>query len=281
MARARHVIADKPGNKLDWLEIMQHHIMGTRLMDWSESLDIALIFALEAFLDFDKSNKELAIRRKDMAPCIWVINPYLLNSKVYDSFANGLTGLNMVKEAFKNEPANSLRIWQKLRTGKAKFFGKSAGGPEFDPYLSGFINLSAIEDLRQANQSRMQKLLANEQFNPFFYLLVRYYIDGVKAAVEDLPPLAIVNPYHSLRMRQQKGTFTVFPYYIWRDDKEGFYQDLGINSLAMDKQPKIQDCVYQIRLTDPELIADQLLRLGKRRADIYPELENYARDLQR
>jgi hypothetical protein len=278
VARARHIITDKPGNRLEWLEVMQHHFTQTRLMDWTESIDIALTFALEEFLDPDQNDKELDIRRRNMTPCIWILNPYLLNSKVYDALS---TGVGLVRDALKEHLSaiKSNRLRRKLEDNKGRFYGKN-DAPEFDPYLSGLINLSAIEDLRQANQSRLNQMLENEQFNPFFYLLARYYIDGIQVAVEDLPPLAIVHPYHSNRIRQQKGAFTIFPYYKWRDEREGFYKKLGINSLAMEKQKRIKECIYQIRLTDPERIAAQLLISGKRKADIYPELENYAKDLE-
>lgn len=61
---------------------MRHHAIPTRLLDWSDRLDVALYFALEEFralfaghhlkgLDLDKALAALH-------PCIWILNPYKL-----------------------------------------------------------------------------------------------------------------------------------------------------------------------------------------------------------
>jgi hypothetical protein len=53
-------------NEWELLSAMQHHGVPTRLMDWTEKLDVALFFALIGEPD---------------RPCIWVLNPYLLGAK--------------------------------------------------------------------------------------------------------------------------------------------------------------------------------------------------------
>ena len=59
----------------DWhiLFYMQHHGVRTRLLDWSESLAVAVYFAL---LNYDSLKSH---------PCVWILNPYKLNEEYHDS----------------------------------------------------------------------------------------------------------------------------------------------------------------------------------------------------
>jgi len=75
-ARNLHLIQpNRPKNDMEWLCLMQHYNVATRLLDWTENAMIAFLFALEDFFkseDFDRT----------ILPCIWTLKPYELNKMV-------------------------------------------------------------------------------------------------------------------------------------------------------------------------------------------------------
>lgn len=72
--KALTFLDQRPKNDLDWLFIMQHYGMSTRLLDWTESHLTALYFAVAN--DSCESNA-----------AVWVLDPWSLNSLVIGKHA--------------------------------------------------------------------------------------------------------------------------------------------------------------------------------------------------
>ena len=64
--RATAFLQNVPTNHLEWLFIMQHHGMPTRLLDWTESHLVALYFAISHY-------------NHEIDGCVWILAPWSLN----------------------------------------------------------------------------------------------------------------------------------------------------------------------------------------------------------
>lgn len=273
-SKCTQLVATNPESKIEWQEIMQHHLGKTRLMDWSESAISALMFAIEAFVD-PADNKALDYRRINMTPAVWVLDPIRLNMHIYDIFRDNPYLINNALRDMlpygRWSPLLVQKIIKQLKGQKKDFFDNAK-----ESAINGIVCLSVIERERQANASRLDNLLRNEEFNPFFYLLLRYYSDGLVTPMNTLPPLAVVHPYHSNRIQSQHGVFTVVPHYQINDNQINSVED----KRPMERQLLISDCLYKISINRPASIAKELLMMGERRTSLYPDLEVYVKDIE-
>ena len=78
------LITNRPGDEWEWLFLMQHHGLPTRLLDWSESVLVALYFAVnDDSADHEEKNG-----------CIWALLPHELNAiSLRDENAKAVLGL--------------------------------------------------------------------------------------------------------------------------------------------------------------------------------------------
>ena len=267
----------EPHSVFGWQEIMQHFFSKTRLMDWSESLLVALEFAMEAFL-IPYKNLDISEKRHKLQPTLWILQPNQLNDNVYDALLEG-TGFPILNTVLQNlRPIERKLLGQELKKHKDIYF--SLADKEEANY-SNIVSLTALEELRRSYTGREMDALKRREINPLFYLLLRIYTDGVPMKVGTVPPLAIVHPYHSHRIRAQKGVFTVFPYYIPGDTEKAIEQmNVSFNPIAMEYMPKCQECLYEIQLTNPGKIAEQIRKIGGQSSDLYPETQRVTQDME-
>lgn len=266
IAKNFHLLSREPSSRVEWLEVMQHHQVNTRVLDWSESSLHSLLFALEPFFDEVKYKED---SRKKCVPCVWVLPPKMLNRKIMiylqqdidlqKSLMNDL-GVNA------NEQNEILHNFEEY--GKHDVYSET----EETNHIDYIFNLSTINDELLRDRNRLKELLIKgDVMNPYYYLLSRIYSDGYVLKDRKLPPLCVVHPYHSERIKAQKGVFSVFPFY------EEQPQDLNlrknnINPDAMEFNNMAADCLCQILIKNPQKVALEMLENGLNDSWLYPEM---------
>lgn len=291
-SRVYHNISTNPSNKLEWQALYQHHWGKTRMLDWSESALTALTFALEPFID-PRDRLDLEYKRYHLDPCIWILSPTKLNENVYTFFVNNIEKMPQIfSDIFSpselSDIANEIKILLNEKNSKSVYFSSNLEGMNTkDVSLDRIFSLCVIDDSIKNNLPRLSKMLRTGEFNPFFYLISRAYSDAFPtyineseyADLELLPPLAILHPYQSERIRAQRGTFTIFPVYQ-ESEKIKFYKNRNKDYRAMDINPNLSDCLYCIRLMDPENISREILLTGARHTQLYPDNEFFVHTLE-
>lgn len=269
-----------PQFMIEWLEVMQHHFSKTRLMDWSESLTIALEFALESFITPVK-DLEVKERNRTAEPVIWILQPDKLNKQVYNSFIN--KDKKLIDNALYNVDRKKdilEKVWEELKKDGSRHIYCDINNKE-DRNMNAMISLSSLEMIRNAYRGREMEALDKFEMNPFFFLLLRYYSDGLPAEWGQIPPLAIIHPYHSQRIRSQKGVFTVFPHYEPNEIMKKLSEKSNIKlSMGMEYMPECMQCLHSIQIMNPQRVADELRITGAKRGNLYPDMQIISQDLE-
>lgn len=275
IAKNYHYYDKLPTSRVQWLEVMQHHEMKTRVLDWSESSIHSVLFALEPFLDHKKYTTDT---RRHQSPCVWVLKPQKLNRELFKCLLNNtdlceeLSGELHFKKELLDETIK--------KTGRQlENFIKMGDEGKDVWHIQEIINLSAINDELNRDRFRIRTMIEKEEFFPLFYFLSRVYSDGYLLKDRLLCPLAVVEPYHSERIRSQRGVFTVFPHYKEKDGDNSL-RKLGIDPNAMQRNDIAKDALMLIELERPENIAYELLSNGIQPSWLYPELPIVASELE-
>lgn len=270
-----------PQTMIEWQEVMQHYSTKTRLMDWSESLFVSLEFALESFIK-PIEDREVAEHRRTATPVLWILEPANLNREVYKAVMNA--PISMLKKAMdfnsKNSGGLARRVKKELQEHEQKgtYYNLSK---ESDGNMNVMVSLSALELIRDAYSGKEFEALWNFAFNPFFYLLLRYYSDGVPVEMDKLPPLAIIHPYHSPRIESQRGVFTIFPYYIPNEQHKKMKDILKKDPpIAMEYMEMCVPYLHKINILDPHGVAEELMMTGAKRGNLYPDMQIISEDME-
>ena len=277
IAKNYHFFDKEPSSRVEWLEVMQHQGMNTRVLDWSESSIHSLLFAIEPFLNNEKYKDQ---NRMKCVPGVWVLKPGKLNKKIVDELLKrtgvGKLTYNLFKELTTDED-ELLNMIKKLQIMKSDSYNTTSATAHLD-YI---YNLSAINDEILRDRIRLKQLLMNgDIMNSIYYVLGRIYSDGYILEDRKIPPLAVVHPYHSERIKAQKGVFTVFPFYKEHDGDEKL-RKLGINPDGIDNNSLAKDSLVKIVINNPKDIAGELIEHGMNDSWLYPEMPIVSSEIER
>ena len=277
-SKMNHMVSYVPGpcNQLEWQEYMQHHSMRTRMLDWSETLHAALAFALRAFLDPKNTESERA-RRQKIDPVLWVLLPTKLNELVYESLIDPQLISHAIQCLTFSDDDHLLtqnRMFRNLKKYKEIYFHLSENNKQ-QLALNKLISLSVIDQNCATCGALLPSMLKDSEYNPFHYLLTRYYSHALPTQ-KTLPPLATLHPYHSDRIRAQHGSFTIFPINTANNENGQTYSYRN----AMEHIAGMHQCLFEIRITNANQIAHELLLSGIRESTLFPEPEVFSNEFE-
>jgi hypothetical protein len=168
-----HFPNGKPENKYLWFCVMQHFQVHTRLLDWTESAEVAFFFALYFYFqqqqigDTRVTDKYLKPGHKDTLPCVWILNPKVMlkqnssNKFIPDIYTARNQHFDDSPPMPVLAPYNNERI--KSQSGTFTIFPINHPRPFRSIRYSSFIKKPCLENLPNANRFLCQLIITHPE----------------------------------------------------------------------------------------------------------------------
>ena len=97
-------------------------------------------------------------------------------------------------------------------------------------------------------------MLQDQEIPMMYYFLIKIYSMGYILKDRVLPPLCVVHPYHSERIKAQRGFFSVFPHYR-EQERDQDLRDMQIVPDAMENNETAQKHLYKIPMIPKKAVS--------------------------